>query len=225
MKKSSFVLLACTAMLASGCHRTSSDVWEDTKTCTRYMNKGVRSLFGNHIDEEEYAYLQQREKNTPFIQLNDSDRYEALSFEEVESTSSPIKELASKFATASIENFSSPEGALKGIFSNIHFETDNYSIKGDENFLFLQKIAKYLHGHSETLVYIEGHADERGAAAYNLALGARRANAVRSFLIENGVKPEQLLTISYGKERPLTMNHDALGWEKNRRAQFKLYER
>jgi peptidoglycan-associated lipoprotein len=188
------------------------------------MNKGVRSLFGKHIDEEEYAYLQQRQKNTPFMQLHEDDRYEAaIGFEEVESSSEPIKQVASKFSSASIEQFSSPEGGLKNIFSNIHFETDNYSIKGNENFDFLQKIATYLCKHPDTLVYIEGHADERGAAAYNLALGARRANAVRTFLIENGVHTEQLLTISYGKERPLVMSHDPLAWEKNRRAQFKLY--
>lgn len=213
------------ATLFSGCHRTSSDVWEDTKTCTRYLNKGMRSLFGKHIDEEEYAYLQQRQKNAPFMQLHEGDRYEAMRFEEVESSSEPLKNVATNFTALSIEKFTAPEGNLKAIFSNIHFETDNYSIKGDENYAVLDKIGKYLHAHANTLVYIEGHADERGAAAYNLALGSRRAHAIRNFLIENGVSGERLLTISYGKERPLSMSHDSVAWEKNRRAQFKLYER
>src|SRR6185503_3968398 len=128
--KSSFILLVCIAAFFSGCHRRSCDVWEDTKTCTRYMNKGVRSLFGKHIDEEEYAYLQQRKNSAPFMQLHDQDCYEAISFEEVESSAEPIRQLASKFAVASIEQFSAPAGALKGVFGNIHFETDNYSIKG-----------------------------------------------------------------------------------------------
>jgi len=225
MKKGSFVLLIVTAFALSGCHRTSSDVWEDTKTCTRYMNKGMRSLFGRHVDEEEYAYLQQRQQKSPFISLSDEDSYDPISFEEVESSSEPVRNMAAKIAALSIEQFCAPEGRLKSIFANVHFDTDNYTVKGGENYDCLQNIADYLHSHPNTAVYVEGHADERGAAAYNLALGSRRANAVRSFLVENGVNPDQLLTISYGKERPLSMNHDASAWGKNRRAQFKIYER
>src|SRR5262245_11780914 len=129
MKKSGFILMIMATALFSGCHRTTADVWEDTKTCTRYINKGVRSLFGKHIDEEEYAYLQQRQQKGPFMSLREDDRYEAVRFEEVESSSEPLKVAAANFAALSIEKFHAPEGSLKGIFSNIHFETDIYAIK------------------------------------------------------------------------------------------------
>jgi peptidoglycan-associated lipoprotein len=65
---------------------------------------------------------------------------------------------------------------------------------------------------------IEGHADERGTRDYNLALGARRANAVRDFLISQGVDSARLQTISYGKERPVSLCSEDSCWSKNRRA-------
>lgn len=72
---------------------------------------------------------------------------------------------------------------------------------------------------------MEGHCDERGPEAYNLALGSRRAHAVRNMLLQQGVHPDQVFTISYGKERPLVMEHHDEGWAQNRRAEFKIYIR
>ena len=67
-------------------------------------------------------------------------------------------------------------------------------------------------------VVIEGHCDERGTREYNLALGDRRANAVRNLLIALGVQPNRVATISYGKERPAAAGHDEAAWAQNRRA-------
>ena len=82
----------------------------------------------------------------------------------------------------------------------------------------LQRQATFLRGAPATSLTIEGHADERGTREYNLALGDRRANAVRDFLVARGVPADHLRTFSYGKERPQVAGHDEATWAQNRRA-------
>jgi len=82
-----------------------------------------------------------------------------------------------------------------------------------ENFQVLKKYANWV-------VTVEGHCDERGSAEYNLALGDRRAQSARSYLISLGVPAERLRIVSYGKEFPFDPGHDEGAWTKNRRAQF-----
>jgi len=65
---------------------------------------------------------------------------------------------------------------------------------------------------------IEGHCDERGSEAYNLALGSKRADAARAFLVSQGIDPARIDTISYGEERPFATGHDEESWKQNRRA-------
>ncbi|VVT13750.1 peptidoglycan-associated outer membrane lipoprotein [Sphingomonas sp. EC-HK361] len=67
-------------------------------------------------------------------------------------------------------------------------------------------------------VTVEGHADERGTREYNLALGDRRANSAKNYLVAKGVSPERITTISYGKERPVALGSDESAWAQNRRA-------
>lgn len=81
----------------------------------------------------------------------------------------------------------------------------------------LEKQAQWLRTYANTTVTIEGHCDERGTREYNLALGERRANAVRNYLISLGVDANRINTISYGKERPAVMGSDASAWAQNRR--------
>ena len=78
--------------------------------------------------------------------------------------------------------------------------------------------ANWLQTNSDYLAIIEGHADEQGTREYNLALGARRANAVREYLISKGISSNRLRTISYGKERPIEVCSDEACYSKNRRA-------
>lgn len=218
------VLAACLG-LCSSCARSSREIWEDTKTCSRYMGKGLRSLFGQHIDSREYAsYYENWKEEQEFIPLADTGGYQALAMQDFaplskESPGDPGSSLPG------IDKFSTPKGKLAAYFKNIQFETDKYAVQGTENFAALKTIADYLIKNPQTYIFIEGHADERGAAAYNLALGSRRANAVRTFLIQNGVNPDQLFTISYGKEHPLVMGHDEQAWQQNRRSAFKIYDR
>lgn len=87
----------------------------------------------------------------------------------------------------------------------------------------LRRNAEWLKSNPAVHVQIEGHCDERGTAEYNYALGQRRADAARMFLIQEGVAPGRLHTISYGAERPADPGHNEVAWAKNRRVQFLIY--
>jgi peptidoglycan-associated lipoprotein len=81
----------------------------------------------------------------------------------------------------------------------------------------LRRQAEWLQSNPATNVTVEGHADERGTREYNLALGARRANSVREYLVSQGVSPARLQAVSYGKERPVALCSDDSCWSQNRR--------
>ncbi|ASD31043.1 OmpA family protein [Chlamydia abortus] len=110
-------------------------------------------------------------------------------------------------------------------FRNITFATDSYTIKGEENLAILSSLVRQMQKSPKATLYIEGHTDERGAAAYNLALGARRANAVKQHLIKQGISADRLFTVSYGKEQPINSGHNELAWQQNRRTEFKIHAR
>jgi peptidoglycan-associated lipoprotein len=82
----------------------------------------------------------------------------------------------------------------------------------------LDQDAKLLRGHAEMQITIEGHCDERGTVEYNQALGERRAQAARDYLVAAGVASPRIQVVSYGKERPFDDGHDEAAWSKNRRA-------
>ena len=82
----------------------------------------------------------------------------------------------------------------------------------------LRKQATYLRKNKNLNVTIEGHADERGTREYNLALGERRANAAKDYLITYGISADRISVISYGKERPVDSGSNPLSWSKNRRS-------
>lgn len=101
-----------------------------------------------------------------------------------------------------------------------YFDFDQSSIKEDGK-KALKAHAKYLAANSSAKVTLEGHADERGTIEYNLALGERRSMSVRSFLLSNGAKAEQLKVVSYGEERPAVMGHSEDAYAQNRRVEVK----
>jgi peptidoglycan-associated lipoprotein len=105
------------------------------------------------------------------------------------------------------------------LLEDIHFDFDKYDIRpGDAE--ILKENAALLVKFSNTKIQIEGHCDERGTIEYNLALGERRANHAKKYLISLGIPENRLSTISYGKERPLDPGHNEEAWAKNRRAHF-----
>ncbi len=107
------------------------------------------------------------------------------------------------------------------MFADIHFDFDKSFIREDAKPV-LAKVADYLKKNPGSKVQIEGHCDERGTAEYNMALGARRAESAKKYLVSLGVKGGQLSTVSYGKEKPLDPGHDETAWAKNRRDHFVL---
>jgi peptidoglycan-associated lipoprotein len=98
----------------------------------------------------------------------------------------------------------------------IYFDYDSPEIK-PEYLPVLRTHARYLGTNASTRVTLEGHTDERGTREYNLALGDQRADAVRRFMIADGVLPNQLSTLSYGEERPASSGHSEQAWRQNRR--------
>ena len=99
----------------------------------------------------------------------------------------------------------------------VHFEVDSSSLTGEAQGI-LQKQAVWLNQYPQYTVTIEGHADERGTREYNIALGARRAQAVRDYLASRGIHAGRMRTVSYGKERPVAVCNDISCWSQNRRA-------
>jgi len=102
---------------------------------------------------------------------------------------------------------------------DVLFDYDKYDIRPDAQEV-LNSIAPWLIKNTVANVLIEGHCDERGTNDYNLALGERRAIAVKNYLISKGIIPQRLTTISYGEEKPICLEHNEDCYQRNRRARF-----
>ena len=109
------------------------------------------------------------------------------------------------------------EYLASGVPDRVFFAT-NESILTTASRDTLRKQATWLRANSEITVVLEGHADERGTREYNLALGERRANAAKDYLMTYGVSANRISVISYGKERPVDAGSNPLSWSKNRRS-------
>lgn len=248
------------------CRRSSTDVWEDTKSAGRHMQRGVRALAGDYEDSRQirsrgdfesiedenyfpegqfqdcdyqesnpsqdfypspdpYAQDYSPPANSDFIPLQDPTHELAIN----NMNSRPPMETPGELGSSipGIQAFRDPNTIpqLAGIFRPIYFGYDSSLIKGPNNLQIIHDIADFLRYHPQVYLFIEGHTDERGPQAYNLALGSRRANSIRETLINEGISPDRLFTISYGKERPVILERHEEGWAKNRRGEFKIYER
>lgn len=221
-----------TLMVAtSSCSRNQGDVLDDTRSCGRYMGRGLGCLMGNAGESRQirnrdaFGAANEWEEGYSYEADTASGDYYALG-----DVSYPqARELPGDMGSSipGLEAFSDPsrQPQLAAIFQNIHFDYDSPLVKGDDNMQIVHHIATYLRNHPTTYVFVEGHTDDRGAEAYNLGLGANRANTVRNLLIDNGVSPDHLFTVSYGKERPLVMERHEEARYQNRRAEFKVYQR
>jgi peptidoglycan-associated lipoprotein len=103
----------------------------------------------------------------------------------------------------------------------VYFEFDKAEL-GDAGRAILQKNADYLKSETDKIAMVEGHCDERGPIEYSLALGQKRAAAVRQYYSQLGVPLGNIATISYGNEKPVDPAHNEIAWAKNRRAETKL---
>lgn len=121
-------------------------------------------------------------------------------------------------APMSFDSQGSDSGKIEGLFT-VQFDYDKANIKAAEK-AKLEKNAAWIKARPKVKVQIEGHCDQKGSIEYNLSLGERRANAVKSALVGMGVPANRLSTISYGKERLLDSTESESAMAKNRRANF-----
>lgn len=133
---------------------------------------------------------------------------------------SPPTPVAQSLAPTSITSSIIPGSAQDfkvNVGDTVHFALNRYNVEEVDK-ATLEKQAAWLERYPNVKVTINGHCDERGTREYNLALGARRANAVKEYLISQGVASGRVETVSYGKERPICTESNDNCWSQNRRA-------
>jgi len=206
-------------ILTTSCKRKNGNVWDDNQTVGNY--KGSSSLWGS--DETAHNESLFAPGYEDFIPLKEDD----LKAQFTDGAIPPSKICPGEKGSSlpGIEGFHTPFGQEASIFQNVYFNTDDHILRGQESIASLDRISKYLKSHQNTYIFIAGHCDERGPEAYNLALGMRRANYIRSYLVKSGVDLNRIHTISYGKELPCDFEHHAQAWAHNRRGEFKIYEK
>lgn len=218
--------LICIALLSTtaSCARSSSQAWEDLKTASRYMHRGVDAIFGKEYEsrlltsDEEFIGPYDDE----FIPLRDSD----LKSSYLGDAALPQpKGIPGQKGVPSLTEFYLPTDVLRAYFKPVHFDTDEHVLKDTHDLEALAQMATYLKKNQNVYLAIEGHCDERASASYNMALGMRRANHVRSLLVKQGVDLNRVYTVSRGKEQPVALGHTQGDWKINRRSEFKIYEK
>ena len=120
-------------------------------------------------------------------------------------------------ANASATTPGSQQDFVVNVGDRVFFENDSSELTPQSTGT-LEKQAQWLRAYPQYAFLIEGHADERGTREYNIALGARRAQAVRDYLTSRGIQAQRMRTISYGKERPVAVCNDISCWSQNRRS-------
>ncbi|MDR0549372.1 MAG: peptidoglycan-associated lipoprotein Pal [Deltaproteobacteria bacterium] len=136
----------------------------------------------------------------------------------------PLSLGCSKPPTGSAETGGLTEADRRFLNDHVYFDFDRYNIRSDQ-IPTLQAKVDYLTQNAAAQTEIQGHCDERGTEAYNLALGDRRAKAAYNYVAGQGISSSRLTTISYGKDRPVASGSDESSWSLNRRAQFVLLGR
>ncbi|RMD52125.1 MAG: peptidoglycan-associated lipoprotein Pal [Nitrospirae bacterium] len=143
------------------------------------------------------------------------EEYTPLGEEKIEESEYPITE----------EGVTEQREALikeqEGAFQDILFDYDSYEIRADAEPI-LKSLVSWLKEHGGVKILLEGHCDERGTNEYNLALGERRAIAVKDYLVFSGISPDRIETVSYGEERPLCTEKTESCYQKNRRVHIVL---
>ena len=131
-------------------------------------------------------------------------------------TRNPAEQTAS-LANASAATPGSQQDFVVNVGDRVWFQVDSSELT-QQSVATLEKQAQWLRAYPQYSFTIEGHADERGTREYNIALGARRAEAVRDYLASRGIQAHRMRTISYGKERPVAVCNDISCWSQNRRS-------
>jgi peptidoglycan-associated lipoprotein len=194
------VLFLCVGLILSGCPKKT--VVKDDASARK---------------AEELAAQKERER----LEAEKKAQEEARLKEEEAKREAARQEAAKREFEKSLQAKKTPgiEGEVfeSGLLKDIYFEFDRYDVRPQDADILKQNAA-WLTKSPNAKIQIEGHCDERGTSEYNLALGERRANSTKKYLISLGVKADRISTITYGKERPLDPAHTEEAWAKNRRA-------
>ena len=129
------------------------------------------------------------------------------------STSSSVDKKKSLFAQAK----QTASDKLIAVGDRVLFDYDSAKLDSSAR-IMLDAQSRFLRANTDLKFIIEGHCDERGTREYNLALGEQRATAVRDYLVIQGIDPDKIKVISYGKEKPAVVGSNGMAWSKNRRA-------
>lgn len=213
------LLCAMACGLVTGCRSGNGSVWDDNKTAGNYKGN-ARSLWGTDETASDDFFGPGEED---FIGLKDEDLKTQFADGAIPQAKHSPGELSS--GLPGIDGFRVPSGVEAAVFQNVYFNTDDHILRGKDSIATIDRISTWLKSHPDVYIFVSGHCDERGPEAYNLSLGARRANYVRSLLVQKGVDPEHIHTVSYGKERPVDMGHNQESWQKNRRSEFRIYRK
>jgi peptidoglycan-associated lipoprotein len=196
-------------------------VWDDNQNVGNYRSASARNLWGS--GELAMADNLSGPSSEDFIPLKDEDLRSAFADGAIPQPKHSPGEFGS--GLPGIDQFYSPSGEASSIFRTVYFNTDDHILRGKEYMATIDRIANYLKQHPNLYVFVSGNCDERAPESYNLALGTRRANYVRTLLVQKGIDSDRIHTISYGKEKPVDFGHNQEAWAKNRRADFKIFER
>ena len=223
MKKMSFLKIALIGpalLWMAGCQNRSSNMWEDQpKETHNHSKKNSSSLWESNEEQLDDNSLSLSSEE--FIPLNEDDLKHQFTDGSIPAATSSLGENG----IPSADQFSDPQGELASIFKPVFFNTDDYVLKNKDYLETIHRMVSYLKTHPNVAIIVEGHCDERGPGAYNMALGAKRANYVRSLLVKEGVDVRQVHTISCGKEMPFKEGHSPDAWSQNRRGHFRIYKK
>lgn len=212
-----FSLLLGLSLLASCSHPSSTisairSQWQTLKTLWGDDTEGMLASEGFYGPiEDEFIPLEEEDLQTQFA--------EAIIPQPQEIPGDLDSDIPS------LNQFKKAFSDLATVFQNVYFNTDDYVLRTPEFVQIIDRVAAYMKKHPNTHLSVGGHCDERASESYNLALGTRRSNYIRTLLIQRGVSAEHIHSVSYGKEQPVDFGHNASAWARNRRVEFKIYKK
>lgn len=195
-----FILILCLGLFLVGCPK---------KTVVK-EEPSVQKSEGAGRLEAERAAKEAKERELARIKEEEAKKARGAEFE--------------KSLVAKKESGIEGEVFESKLLKDIHFDFDKFDIRPG-NTVILKENAEILKKYPKVKIQIEGHCDERGTNEYNLALGERRANSTKNYLVSLGISPDRISTISYGEEKPLDPGHNEEAWGKNRRAHTVILSR
>ena len=193
-----FILILCLGLFLVGCPKKKVVVYREQPSV-------VKSEEASRLEAERAAREAKEAKERELARIKEEDAKKAREGE------------LEKSLVAKKERGIEGEVFESNLLKDIHFDYEKYDIHPRDEEI-LKENAAFLGKNPKMKIQIEGHCDERGTAEYNLALGERRANSTKRYLVSLGITSDRISIISFGKERPLDPGHNEEAWAKNRRA-------